>query len=62
MPHGKPAMTPCIQLTDDLKCKIFGKPERPSVCTGFKAEEWMCGNCKEDAEKNFRWLLVDSNV
>lgn len=24
MPEGKPAGIPCIQLTPDLKCKLFG--------------------------------------
>lgn len=57
MPGGKPAMEPCINLTDDMKCRLFGKPDRPKVCVGFKPEEWMCGSSKEEAARNFRWLL-----
>lgn len=58
MPDGKPERVPCPHLTSDLKCNIFGQPERPSVCAGFKPEKWMCGDCKEDAVKNFEWLLA----
>ncbi|MCO5257970.1 MAG: hypothetical protein M9926_14560 [Lentimicrobium sp.] len=57
MPAGKPAFVRCVQLTDDLKCAIFGKPERPAVCSGFQPETSFCGASAADAEKNFRWLL-----
>ncbi|HOI86928.1 MAG TPA: hypothetical protein PLV51_03605 [Lentimicrobium sp.] len=57
MPGGKPPMVPCIQLTADLKCALFGQPSRPAVCSGFKPEEILCGNSNEEAEKNFSWLL-----
>lgn len=57
MPLGKPAIVPCVQLTEDLKCKLFGKPERPQVCIGFQPEEIVCGKNREEAEKIFRWLL-----
>ncbi|MFC0402948.1 YkgJ family cysteine cluster protein [Paraburkholderia rhizosphaerae] len=30
MPDGKPAGVRCVQLGDDLRCAIFGKPERPA--------------------------------
>ena len=30
MPHGKPAGVPCIQLTSDLRCALFGDPRRPA--------------------------------
>lgn len=43
MPDGKPAGERCIQLGEDNLCMIFGKPERPKVCTDFGAEEWVCG-------------------
>lgn len=49
MPNGKPAGVRCVQLTDDNKCKIFGMPERPLVCSGLKASEEMCGNNDEYA-------------
>jgi len=49
MPGGKPAGTPCIQLTEDLRCGIFGQPERPACCSGLQASEEMCGNSRDQA-------------
>jgi len=43
MPEGKPAGVRCVQLTDDNKCKLFGKPERPDVCSNLKPSLEMCG-------------------
>lgn len=53
MPNGKPAGVPCIQLDADLRCRIFGLPERPAVCGGLQASEDMCGDNREQA---LRWL------
>ncbi|HEX3030369.1 MAG TPA: YkgJ family cysteine cluster protein [Clostridia bacterium] len=50
MPNGKPAGTRCIQLTDDNKCKIFGKPERPKVCRSLKPSAELCGHSYIEAE------------
>ncbi|EFM09984.1 protein of unknown function UPF0153 [Paenibacillus curdlanolyticus YK9] len=49
MPGGKPAGVRCIQLAEDNKCRLFGKPDRPAVCSGFAAEEYTCGQTNEDA-------------
>lgn len=49
MPDGKPAGVRCIQLTEDNKCKLFGKPERPDVCSELHASEDMCGSTNEEA-------------
>lgn len=49
MPNGKKAGERCIQLDDNNLCKIFGKPERPKVCSAFSAEEWVCGTTSEEA-------------
>ena len=49
MPEGKPAGVRCIQLADDLSCKIFNSPARPQVCAGFKAEKIICGNSAIEA-------------
>lgn len=49
MPNGKPAGVRCIHLTDDMKCKLFGKLERPEVCIKFKPEELFCGNNRNEA-------------
>ena len=49
MPKGKPAGVPCVQLADDLSCKIFQSPNRPKVCGGFKAESIICGDSAQEA-------------
>ncbi|MGZ8320140.1 MAG: YkgJ family cysteine cluster protein [Telluria sp.] len=53
MPDGKPAGVRCVQLGDDLRCKIFGKPERPACCSGLQASLEMCGTGREQA---IRWI------
>ena len=42
MPNGKPAGVRCVQLTDDLRCAIFGSPERPAVCASLRPTPDMC--------------------
>ena len=49
MPHGKPAGVRCVQLTEDYRCRLFGKPERPQVCNELRPSEEMCGRSREDA-------------
>ncbi len=49
MPDGKPAGVRCVQLTDDHRCKLFGKPERPAFCSNLQPSEDMCGTCREEA-------------
>lgn len=56
MPHGKPAGIPCIQLADDLTCRIFGRPERPAVCVSLRPEPSMCGIDADDALARLRAL------
>lgn len=53
MPHGKPAGVACSQLTADLRCAIFGRPERPAVCASLQPSPTMCGDSREQA---MRWL------
>ena len=43
MPYGKPAGVPCVQLTDDYRCAIFGRHERPAVCQRLRPSASMCG-------------------
>jgi len=43
MPDGKPAGVPCVQLTADLRCAIFGQPQRPACCGGIQPSAEMCG-------------------
>ena len=49
MPHGKPAGIPCVQLTPDYRCALFGKPERPAVCASLRPMETMCGSSRTEA-------------
>ena len=53
MPDGKPAGVPCVQLDEELRCRLFGRPERPAVCGGLQRVEDMCGSSREQA---LRWL------
>lgn len=53
MPNGKPAGVRCVQLLDDMRCAIFGQPERPAFCGGIQPSEEMCGETREYA---VRWL------
>jgi uncharacterized protein len=49
MPHGKPAGIPCVQLLPDLRCALFGRPERPAFCASLRPSQEMCGATREDA-------------
>ena len=49
MPNGKPAGVRCLHLGEDYRCKIFGQPERPSLCDGFKANLDVCGLNRQQA-------------
>jgi hypothetical protein len=53
MPLGKPAGVRCSQLTEDLRCQLFGQPERPTVCGSLQPSATMCGDGREQA---MRWL------
>ncbi len=53
MPDGKPAGVPCIQLDDDLRCRLFGRPERPTFCGGLQPSREMCG---ESTAHAMHWL------
>lgn len=49
MPQGKPAGVRCIQLSDDYRCGIFGRPDRPEVCGRLRPEPAMCGSDRDEA-------------
>ncbi|HEX3380015.1 MAG TPA: YkgJ family cysteine cluster protein [Paraburkholderia sp.] len=53
MPDGKPAGVRCVQLGDDLRCAIFGQPERPACCSGLQPQVEMCGTNRREA---LAWL------
>ncbi len=56
MPAGKPAGVRCVQLSDDNRCRIFGSPERPQVCSDFQAEPQFCGADRAQALELMTWL------
>ena len=56
MPHGKPAGVRCAQLTENNLCRLFGKPERPAVCTRLRPLREMCGDSREHALIYLEWL------
>ncbi|MBC7454724.1 MAG: YkgJ family cysteine cluster protein [Massilia sp.] len=49
MPNGKPAGVRCVQLAEDDRCRIFGRPERPACCAGLQASAEMCGATRAHA-------------
>jgi len=49
----KPAGVPCRHLDADLRCAIFGKPERPACCSGLQPSAEMCGETRDQA---LSWL------
>jgi uncharacterized protein len=53
MPQGKPAGVRCVQLMEDERCAVFGRPDRPAFCGGLKPASEMCGNSREHA---LQWL------
>lgn len=55
MPDGKPAGERCIHLSAFNLCDLFGKPERPAVCSGFKADIEVCGGDRDEAIRIIGW-------
>ncbi len=49
LPEGKPADLPCVQLQSDLRCALFGQPQRPACCAGLQPSDEMCGSHREQA-------------
>ncbi|MCU1716901.1 YkgJ family cysteine cluster protein [Pseudomonas sp. 5P_3.1_Bac2] len=56
MPNGKPAGVRCLHLNSENLCGIFGRPERPAVCSAFQADEAVCGNDTAEAIHLLGWL------
>jgi len=50
---NKPAGVPCTHLAADLRCTIFGRPERPACCAGLQPSPEMCGESRAHA---LHWL------
>ncbi len=49
LPQGKPAGVPCPHLDEALRCRLFGQPERPAVCSSLRPQPEMCGSDREHA-------------
>ena len=49
MPNGKPAGVACVQLDADVRCRLFGRPERPAVCVDLRPSVEMCGDSRAQA-------------
>lgn len=60
MPDGKPAGVRCVQLTEDHRCAIFGRPERPRCCVGLRPTESMCGSTRNFALATLTQLEIDT--
>lgn len=52
-PQGKPAGEACPHLLADMRCALFGHPERPAVCGRFQPAADVCGNGRDEA----LWLI-----
>jgi hypothetical protein len=50
---GKPAGAPCVHLTPDYRCTLFGSSRRPACCGGLQPSAEMCGDSREHA---LAWL------
>lgn len=53
MPNGKPAGVRCAQLDEQNRCRVFGRPERPTFCAGLQPSVEMCSDSREQA---IAWL------
>ncbi len=53
MAQGKPAGVPCVQLDQTGRCRLFGRPERPAVCSSLQPSPDMCGSSRQHA---MQWL------
>lgn len=56
LPAGKPAGMRCPHLSADLRCRLFGSPDRPEVCRSLKPSPEMCGGSARDAFVRLRRL------
>lgn len=47
--RAKPAGVPCWQLDDQLRCRLFGLPSRPAVCSSLQPAPDLCGTSTAQA-------------
>jgi Fe-S-cluster containining protein len=62
MPDGKPAGVRCVNLNDANLCSIFGRPERPLVCSAFQADIEVCGGSQEEAIRLIGWWEQETSA
>ncbi|WP_082078109.1 YkgJ family cysteine cluster protein [Pseudomonas sp. FeS53a] len=62
MPDGKAAGERCLHLSPEHLCRLFGRPERPQVCSAFDADPFVCGETREDAIRLLGWLEQETAV
>jgi len=56
LPDGKPAGIRCPHLTADVRCALFGRPERPATCGSLRPNLEMCGSTADEAMATLvRW-------
>jgi hypothetical protein len=51
MPGGKAAGVRCVQLDDDQRCRLFGRPERPAVCVSLAPSADLCRSSPNEAAR-----------
>ncbi len=49
LPQGKASGVRFPHLDDDIRCRLFGQPERPDVCTSLRPQPEMCGESAAEA-------------
>ena len=49
MSSGKPAGERCVQLDQDYRCRLFGHPDRPTICNTLAPARDFCGDNREQA-------------
>ena len=45
----KPAGQACVQLDEQLRCRLFGRADRPAVCRSLRPQPEMCGATAAEA-------------
>lgn len=53
---SKPAGVRCVQLDDANRCRIFGQPERPAVCSQLRPSTEMCGPVDDQGQHAMAYL------
>ena len=49
LPEGKPPGLRCINLDENLLCRVWGTDDYPEVCRAFTPTLEMCGENREHA-------------